>query len=55
VFKRLFWEVWTHLSPDLCGWNWRVNQIPHSDEVVSGGRKGEHPSDLVHTTMSGLT
>src|ERR1700750_3498514 len=53
--KRLFFGVWTHFSPDLCRRNWRIDQIPHSDEVVSSGRKGEHPSDLVHTTMSGLT
>src|SRR3954451_8223356 len=53
--KRLFLGVWTHFSPDLCGRNWRVDQIPHSDEVVSSGRKGEHPSDLVHATISGLT
>src|SRR3954451_5408572 len=53
--KRLFFGVWTHFSPDLCGRNWRIDQIPHSDEVVSSGRKGEHPSDLVHAAMSGLT
>src|ERR1700750_2398409 len=53
--KRLFFGVWTHFSPDLCGKNWRIDQIPHSDEVVSSGRKGEHPSDLVHAAMSGLT
>src|SRR3954471_8476159 len=53
--KRLFFGVWTHFSPDLCGRNWRVDQILHSDEVVSSGRKGEHPSDLVHAAMSGLT
>ena len=52
--KRLFLGVWTHFSPDLCRRNWRIDQVPHSDEVVSGGRKGEHPSDLVHTAMSGL-
>jgi hypothetical protein len=53
--KRLFFDVWTHFSPDLCRRNWRIDQIPHSDEVVSSGRKGEYPSDLVHAAMSGLT
>ena len=55
ISKGLLFGVWRHFSPELSGLNWRVDQIPYSDEVVSGGRKSEHPSDLVHTTMSGLT
>src|SRR4051812_22948284 len=38
--------VWTHFSPDLCGRNWGKDQIPHSDEVVSSGRKSEYPFTL---------
>src|SRR5881227_4170822 len=44
----------TLLSPELCRRNWRIGQVPHSDEVVSSGRKSEHPSDLVRAAMSGL-
>lgn len=51
---RLFSGARTHFSLDFCGANWRVDQIPYSDEVVSGGCKGEYSSDLVHTAMSGL-
>src|SRR5438270_11086522 len=40
---------------ELNGLNWHGDQVPHSDEVVSSGRKREHPSDLVHAAMSGLT
>src|SRR5437763_9469229 len=52
--KRLFFDVWTHFSPDLWRRNWRIDQIPHSDEVVSSGRKRENPSDLVNAAVSGL-
>src|SRR5436309_15026108 len=52
--KRLLFGVWTHFSSDLCRRNWRIDQIPHSDEVVSSGRKGEHPSDFQHAAMSGF-
>src|SRR4051794_39448543 len=55
VVQAAYLGVWTHFSPDLWRRNWRIDQIPHSDEVVSSGRKGEHPSDLVHAAMSGLT
>src|SRR3954465_14651139 len=55
VIQTPVFGVWTHFSPDLCGRNWGIDQLPHSDEVVSSGRKGEHPSDLVHAAMSGLT
>src|SRR4051794_18403788 len=53
--KRLFfWRLDTLLAR-LMQKHWRIDQIPHSDEVVSSARKGEHPSDLVHAAMSGLT
>src|SRR5438270_3064688 len=55
VIQTPVFGIWTHFSPDLCRRNWRINQIPHSDEVVSSGRKREHPSDFVHAAMSGLT
>src|SRR3954452_4127052 len=54
VIQTLFFGVWGHFSPDLCRRNWRIDQVPHSDEVVSGGRKGEHPSDFQDTAMSGF-
>src|SRR5437764_6932975 len=49
-----FLGIWIHFSPNLCGRNWGGGQVPHSDEVVSSGRKSEHPSDLVRAAMSGL-
>lgn len=44
-YPNACFSVLTHFSPDLCGGNWRVGQIPHSYEVVSGGRKvNTHPT-----------
>jgi len=54
VFERPVLGVQTHFSPELCGTNWCRQQIPHSDEVVSSGRKGEHPSNFQDTAMSGF-
>ena len=53
--KRPVFGVQTHFSPSLCGLNRRKDQVPHTHEVIGGGREGENPSDLVHAPQSGLS
>ena len=44
--NALFSGVRAHFSPDLCFLNRRGEQLPHSHQIVSGGRESEDPSNF---------
>ena len=54
VSEAFIFGLQTHLSLDLGRLNCRAQQIPHTHQVVSSGRKAENPSHSQPSSMSCL-